>query len=41
VTRWWRPDVYRAFLEAVGEPEAQRHKAERAISDQALGEAAA
>jgi putative nucleotidyltransferase with HDIG domain len=41
VTRWWRPDVYRSFLDAVGDPEARRHKAERAISDQALGEAAA
>jgi putative nucleotidyltransferase with HDIG domain len=41
VTRWWRPDVYRSFLEAVGDPEARRHKAERVISDQALGEAAA
>jgi hypothetical protein len=33
--------VYRSFLDAVGDPEARRHKAERAISDQALGEAAA
>jgi putative nucleotidyltransferase with HDIG domain len=41
VTQWWRPDVYRAFLEAVGEPEVRRHEAGRWISDQTLGQAAA
>ena len=47
VTHWWRPDVYEAFLEAVGRPEvrrhveAPRHVAARAISDEELGEAAA
>jgi putative nucleotidyltransferase with HDIG domain len=41
VPQWWRPDVYRAFLEAVGEPEVRRHEAGRWISDQTLGQAAA
>ena len=41
VPHWWRPDVYEAFLEAVGRREARRHKDTRAITDEALGEAAA
>jgi putative nucleotidyltransferase with HDIG domain len=41
VTRWWRTDVYQAFLEAVGGPEIRRREEERALSDEALGEAAA
>jgi putative nucleotidyltransferase with HDIG domain len=41
VTCWWRPEVYRAFLEAVGRPEVQRCLAERGLSDEDLEEAAA
>jgi putative nucleotidyltransferase with HDIG domain len=41
VAHWWRPDVYEAFLQAVGEPEMHRHEHSRSISDEALGAAAA
>jgi putative nucleotidyltransferase with HDIG domain len=41
VPQWWRPDVYQAFLEAVGQPEIARHEAARSISDVVLGQAAA
>ena len=41
VPHWWRPDVYEAFLEAVGRREARRHGDTRAVTDEALGEAAA
>jgi putative nucleotidyltransferase with HDIG domain len=41
VPHWWRPDVYEAFLEAVGRPEVRRHEESRSITDEALGEAAA
>jgi putative nucleotidyltransferase with HDIG domain len=41
VPQWWRPDVYQAFLEAVGQPEVRRHEAAHSISDAALGQAAA
>jgi putative nucleotidyltransferase with HDIG domain len=41
VPQWWRPDVYQAFLEAVGQPEVSRYEAARSISDAALGQAAA
>jgi len=41
VPHWWRPDVYAAFLEAVGRPEVHRHKDTRSITDDALGTAAA
>jgi putative nucleotidyltransferase with HDIG domain len=41
VLHWWRTDVYEAFLEAVGWPEIRRRAEERAVSDEALGEAAA
>jgi HD-GYP domain-containing protein (c-di-GMP phosphodiesterase class II) len=41
VPQWWRPDVYQAFLEAVGQPEVRRHEAARSISDATLGQAAA
>jgi putative nucleotidyltransferase with HDIG domain len=41
VPHWWRPDVYEAFLEAVGRPEVCRYEAARSITDEALGEAAA
>jgi hypothetical protein len=40
VPHWWRPDVYEAFLEAVGRPEVRRRESARAISDERLGEAA-
>jgi len=41
VPQWWHPDVYQAFLEAVGQPEVRRHEAARSISDATLGQAAA
>jgi len=41
VSHWWRPDVYAAFLEAVGGPEVQRYENARSITDEALGAAAA
>jgi hypothetical protein len=41
VTRWWCPEVYHAFLEAVGRPEARRHLEARTVSDEDLGAAAA
>jgi putative nucleotidyltransferase with HDIG domain len=41
VPHWWREDVYKAFLEAVGWPEVRRREEERAVSDETLGEAAA
>jgi len=41
VTQWWRPDVYQAFLEAVGQPEIARHEKARSISDVELSQAAA
>lgn len=30
VPHWWRPDVYEAFLEAVGRPEVRRRESARA-----------
>jgi putative nucleotidyltransferase with HDIG domain len=41
VAHWWRPEVYQAFLEVLGRPDARRHLAARAVSDEELGEAAA
>ncbi len=41
VPHWWRPDVYEAFLEAVGQAEVRLHEAARSITDETLGQAAA
>lgn len=39
VPQWWRPDVYQAFLEAVGRPEARRQA--ETVTDEPPGAAAA
>jgi putative nucleotidyltransferase with HDIG domain len=41
VTHWWRPEVYQAFIDAVGRPEAERHRDMRAGSGADPDEAAA
>jgi putative nucleotidyltransferase with HDIG domain len=41
VPQWWRPDVYRAFVEGVGLPEIRRHAESLSISAETMKEAAA
>jgi putative nucleotidyltransferase with HDIG domain len=41
VPHWWRPDVYQAFVDAVGLPEIRRYAASRSISEEMMREAAA
>jgi HD-GYP domain-containing protein (c-di-GMP phosphodiesterase class II) len=41
VPHWWRPDVCRSFMEAVGLPAMRRHADSRVIGAEMSGEAAA